>query len=130
MKIEFNCKKENDKLIMDNKKVFNDFINSLQDGDYTMCITRNIDKRSINQNNYYQGVCLPIILRGLQDVGYVEVKTKEDANQFVKYIIGVEETSKLNSIEFNEFLEKIAHWASSFLGVVIPSQKDGINEII
>lgn len=116
-----------------NKKVVKNAFANLKDGAHMVKIT-NKNKRSNNQNAYYHGVVLPIILQGLKEVGYNEVKTVNDAHEVLKYlflkkqipnvntgevITTLGSTARLTTIEFMEFIEQIQQWAAEYLNVQI-----------
>jgi len=91
--------------------------------------------RSLPENKYYWGVVIEILS---QETGY----TKEDMHEVLRRmflkeishikgksdkIIEVEfsrSTASLKVWEFEEYLENIRTWASSDLGVIIPSPNE------
>jgi hypothetical protein len=92
-------------------------------------------QRSLNQNAYFHAVMVPMVLEGLREVGYSEVKTLEDAKDILKTLFlkktirnersgeeipVIRNTSELSTSEFNVFMEEVARWASEYLGVFIP----------
>ena len=118
--------------ILTNRPVITKFWNELPDGKFLLT-AKSIKHRSLPQNGYYWSVCVPMVKDGLRDIGYKEVKTNEDAHEVLKHLFlkkkisnGIEEiilagsTSELKTVEFNNFLEEIWQWASTYLGVVIP----------
>lgn len=105
------------------------FNESLPDGSYLVSITPT-KKRTTDQNAYYWGIVVPMVHEGLRDMGYDEVKTKEDAHLvlrslFLKKHIGelelVRSTTELKTTEFSTYLEEIGKWAAEYLNVVIPA---------
>jgi hypothetical protein len=111
----------------------------LPDGSYLVTI-RSKKNRSIPQNAYYWAAVLPLIKSGLNDAGYSEVKTINDAHEVVKglflkkYITNQEgtaleisgSTANLSTVEFNELIEKVQQWAAEFLGIEIPDPNEQI----
>lgn len=111
----------------------------LPDGSYLVTI-RSKKNRSIPQNRYYWGAMLPMIKKGLNEAGYNEVKTINDAHEVVKglflkkYISNNEgtaleisgSTAELTTVEFNELIEKVQQWAAEFLGIEIPDPNEQI----
>ena len=91
-------------------------------------------KRSTSQNRYWWGGVLPLVKQGLNDIGYHEVKTNEEAHEVIKALFlkkyidnGTEtalemsgSTTDLTTIEFNELIANVQQWAAEFLGIVIP----------
>ena len=117
-----------------NKKVIAKAFKELQDGRYLVTIESNKNRTS-PQNRYYWGCCLPLIKDGLQDIGYREVKTNEDAHEVLKYLflkkrIPNEETGEviellgstaiLTTVEFNAFIDEVIQWAAEYLNLQVP----------
>lgn len=99
------------------------------DGDRVDVIIRHSQKpRSNEQNRYYWGVVIPIIRRGLKDIG--EFWSYEDVHlalkmKFLKvnYDFGLDltpSTTKLSSDAMTQYLENIRAWAWDNLKVSIP----------
>lgn len=105
---------------------------SLQDGRYLIEVN-SADKRSSQQNRYYFGIVVPMIQKGILDLG-TEL-TKDETHEFLKSrfnsvdivnegtgeVISVpRSTTGLNKEQFSQYIEKIQRFASEFLGIVIP----------
>lgn len=125
-----------------NYKEFKEAFNQLKDGKHLITI-KDLRKRSIHQNNYYWGVIVPTIRKGLYDAGYDDVQTNDDAHQVLKYVLNKKEiinkqtgemihvagsTAKLSISEFNNFIERICKWAAEYLGIIIPSPYQTIED--
>lgn len=108
-------------------------MSELKDGKYTVQIERFFGKRSSQQNRYFHGVVVPLVLEGLRNAGFDEVKDNEDAktvikNLFLKQQITngcetftlIKDTHKLNAKEMIDFIEEVKKWSASYLGVFIP----------
>jgi hypothetical protein len=121
-----------------NKPVVRKNFTQLRDGKYLVTI-KSIKKRSLKQNAYYWSVCVPMVLQGLRDVGYNDVKTNEDAHEVMKRLFlqkkftnektGEEITlagnsSDLKTVEFNTYLEDIWQWAAEYLNIQIPQPNE------
>lgn len=121
-----------------NLKVVIGLLNSLPDGRFLLT-TKNINKRSLPQNQYYWGCVVPMVKDGLVNIGYSEVKTNEDAHEILKHLFlkrkivnqNTEEvieiagsTAELQTQEFNNFLEEVWRWASEYLGINIPEPSE------
>ena len=117
-----------------NKQVIRKAFEALNDGRYLVSIESN-KNRSGQQNRYYFGCVLPLVKDGLIDVGYREISTNEETHDLMKYMFlkkqianeetgevieSIGSTTKLSTIEFNEYIDKIAQFAAEMLGVVIP----------
>lgn len=110
------------------KKTFDE----LPDGKYSLEV-KIINRRSLNQNDYFHSIMLEYILAGLRDAGFTEVKTKDDAKTVVKSLFlssertigevtikSIKKTSALSKAEFSEFIDNIMIWSSDYLGINIP----------
>jgi hypothetical protein len=79
-------------------------------------------QRSLNQNRYYFGVCLEILS---QHLGYTSDEMHEICKfKFLKTMKAgleyVRSTTKLNTSEMEEYLEKIRKWADIELNCFVP----------
>lgn len=93
-------------------------------------------KRSNNQNSFYWGVVVDMIMKRLNDLGHD--LTPEETHDFLKGRFNFKEieavadhfievprsTSRLDTLEFIEYIEKIQVWASTFLGLYIPEPNE------
>jgi len=124
-------------LKMSNKETFIKFATSLNCKEFTISIEKRRSKRSNEQNKYYWGVVVSLMMQGLIDIGYV--MDEETTHDFIKtefnYKILVNEetgetkkipisTSNLTKTEFSEMIEKIKIFASEWLGVYIPDPNE------
>lgn len=119
--------------ILENGWSVNKLIANMPDGRYLLRIEKK-NKRSNNQNNYYWACVVQLVFEGLRDAGYNEVEDATDAHEILKNLFlkkqianndglmieKIGTTTKLTTIEFNEYLEKIYQWASEYLSVYIP----------
>lgn len=103
-----------------------------RDGEYTITIERKHANRSQKQNAYWWGVCVRLVS---EHTGYDPDDVHElakhmflpkhlavaDGNGEVvgEYVLGGS-TSKLNTLEFGEFIERFRRWAAETLDVAIP----------
>jgi hypothetical protein len=110
----------------------------LPQGKYLITI-ESVKKRSLPQNAYYWSVCVPLIKKGLYDIGYRDIKTNDDAHEVMKHlflkkkfsneesgevIVVPGSTASLKTVEFNEYLEEIWQWASDYLNIQIPQPNE------
>lgn len=118
------------KLELDNRQGLIDYIKILQGGKkeqkVSLTIERYIKKRSNPQNDYYQGVVLKILAN---ELGY----TRDEMHEAIKWeflrkrgkkIDTVISTKKLNTIEFEDLMERIRRWSSEYLNVYIPNPNE------
>ena len=120
-----------------NKRTVRDFFKGLPDGRYQVKADA-FKKRSNPQNRYLWGIVYQFVLDGLQDAGYDEIKTVEDAhivckNLFLKVNLPskdgvalefIRSTKTLNKEEMGEYIENIARWAAEYLSVTIPAPNE------
>ena len=116
-----------------NKTAVRNFFKGLPDGRYQIK-AESFKKRSNPQNRYLWGAVYQYVLDGLQDLGYDEIKTVEDAhivckNLFLKVNLPskdgealefIRSTKTLNKQEMGEYIDKIIRWAAEYLSVIIP----------
>lgn len=104
----------------------------LADGVYELEIKKR-NKRSLQQNRYYFGVCVKMIQEELtqrgNDVSLQEVhdwlRSKFNYKEIVNYETGEYErvpksTTELNKEDFGTYIERIQQFAAEFLGINIP----------
>lgn len=125
-----------------NKITLRQAFNRLKDGRYIVKID-NFNKRSLNQNAYYHGVVVPLVKDGLNEMGYKEIRTNEDAHEVLKSMFLKKQipnehgefielngsTAKLTTVEFMEFKEDIQQWAAEYLGINIPDPNEQLSFI-
>jgi len=113
----------------------------LDDGQYLCKITKH-RTRSLGQNGYFHGVVLPIVLEGLRNQGWDGMQDIDDAKFVVKDLFAkripytntrtgemselIQETHKMTTIEFTQFIEQIIKWGAEYLGVQIPCPNEYI----
>lgn len=123
-------KKENGEIA--NKKIVRALFDSLKDGRHLIEIS-GADKRSNPQNRYYWGLVIPIIQKGIKDMG-TEL-TKEETHEFLKARFNASDlinestgeaisipisTTRLNKEQFGEYIFKIQKFAAEFLSLEVP----------
>lgn len=132
--MEFFIEKQENK-IWRNIKAYKQYLNDLPSGRYKVRI-ENEDQRTLNQNSWFHAV-LPEIKMALNNMGYDEVKTNEDAKDVVKALFFKKEvtngtetieviqgTSKTSKVDFTSKAEEIIKWAAEYLGIQIaPPEK-------
>ena len=121
-----------------NKSQVKKLFDQLRDGKWKIEIERH-NKRTTNQNDYYWQMLSNYIQPALLNAGWQEIKTKEDAHEFVKELFlkikminettgetmfRVKSTTELNTTDFNVYLEEIWQWASQYLMITIPAPNE------
>lgn len=99
-----------------------DKIYRLKNGEYWVEIKRNRPSRSNLQNRYYWGCVLDILSN---ETGFTHEEMHElMARKFLSYekqgVMFAKSTTSLNTVEFEEYLASIRHFASVDLGCFIP----------
>lgn len=104
----------------------------LKNGRYKIEIS-SYNTRSLQQNRYYWGLVIPMVQKGLLDMG--TEAGKEEVHEFLKvrfnynevvnketgeYVCIPKSTAGLNKEEFGVYIEKIQRFAAEFLGITIP----------
>ena len=111
---------KNGKLFFEDRETFDRYLTSLI-GQVQIIVKKKRKQRSVEQNNYYWGVVIPILM---DYCGY----TKEQMhNALIMMFLKVEGkiptfrgSSELNTLEFCEFVDRVVIWAAMELNVVIP----------
>jgi hypothetical protein len=113
---------EQGKVIYNNPTRYLAQVHSLE-GKRIECVLRQEkSKRSNQQNNYYFGV----VCKVLGDYFGYDTEEMHDALKYKFLRKGaadletVQSTTKMNTAEFEEYLEKIRRWAATDYGVVVP----------
>ena len=114
-----------------------------RDGFYELEAKEKRKIRSLGQNAYFHGIMLPIVAKGLQEVGWEDIQDEEDAKDLVKDMFGrftlvnmktgemvtrIKPTHRMTTIEFMEFCDKIIQWGAQWLGVQIPYPNEYLKE--
>lgn len=101
--------------------------------DIQLTVERKRKRRSQEQNQYYWGVVVPVVMAGLQDAGYRV--TKEATHELLKSMFFKQElvnektgeilqtvgsTSSMTTVQMMEYFAEITEWGAEYLGVQIP----------
>lgn len=106
----------------DNLQRYVNYIQILEGQRVDVVVRKHKAKRSNNQNNYYFGVVCKI----LGDYFGYDENEMHDALKYKFLRKGaadletVQSTTKMNTAEFEEYLEKVRRWAAMEYGVVVP----------
>jgi len=111
-----------------NVKAYREYWAMAENGTYQVEIKK-LSKRTLQQNAWLHAV-LPMIREALNDAGYNEVKTNEDAKLVIKALFfkriitnGVDEieviegTSQQDKLDFASKADDIIRWAKDYLGI-------------
>lgn len=123
---------ENKKIV--NKSTVSKAFAELKQGRYRVRIEK-ANQRSNSQNAFYWLLLTDFIQPGLYDIGYREIKTKDDAhlfcaNEFLKKPVineltgevkyHVRSTTELTTIEWEEYRECLNQFSADYLGIALP----------
>jgi hypothetical protein len=147
--MEFNARidKASGKLRITDRTIFDEYIkdeaSKPNDYLYKIEITRLSKAKSREQENFRWGVMYPEVLKGLRDVGYHEVRNKDDVHEIMKNlflkkdivnestgeVMTIPDTTKNLSVEREQkFQDDIRSWASEFLNLSLsePNEQKSI----
>ena len=121
---------EKGRKIYDNPSRYLVLLSKLEGKRFEEVIRKEKSKRSLSQNSYYWGVVVEI----LRDYFVYEEDEAEEVHDGLKLkflrihegeaLETMRSTTKLNTAEFEDYLEKIRRWASKEHGVYIPSPNE------
>lgn len=139
MKIVYHGKVSGGCLRIANRKLFDKELEQHEGKEVEITIIRKRRIRSTQQNRYYWGIVLPLIIDGLKELGTrVDV---EDVHSFLKskfctiQVVNEEtgqveqvpkSTTELTTTGFMEYKAEIQQWAAEFLGISIPDPNEQI----
>ncbi len=121
------------KLVLNERHTFIKLLQPLKGREIELVVKRRAKTRSGDQNAYYWGVVVHLVMEGLNDLGH-DV-TQEDTHDFLKGQFNAREvvneatgevvkvprsTTELSTAEFSEYVERISKWAGEWLGISIP----------
>lgn len=138
--LEFFGRIEGGKLKLSNRRAFEQMIKELPDMEVEIVVKKKA-RRSTQQNRYYWGVVVWMVRQGLAELGHRF--NAEDVHAFLKdkfngtdivnddgeivARIG-QSTTVMNKSEFGEYIDKVAEWASEYLGIYIPPPSTPVDE--
>lgn len=115
----------NGKLKIEDKEGFNTYLASLN-GDVQILVEKRRKQRSLNQNNYYWGVVIPMLA---DQFGY----ESEEMHEALKYMFlkkgkvelpTVRSTSSLTTVEFEDYMTRVRRWALQEQQILIPEPNE------
>ena len=118
----YHGKIDSGKLLLDTPSKYTSYLETLEGRRVEVVVRKERSQRSNHQNNYYWGVVLPV----LGDYFGYESEEMHDALKMKFLRRGacdletVKSTAKLNTAEFEEYLEKVRRWALSDYNIVVP----------
>ena len=114
------------KLSFNNLQQFTDYLKSLGEKSVEIIVRKIIRIRSNNQNRYYWGVVVPLLVNA---TGY----TTEEMHEALKMLFlkdltrkipTLRSTADLTTTEFEDYLGKVRMWAAQELSCVIPEPNE------
>lgn len=123
----FKAIKKNKNLNIINKSAFERYLSIFkEDEEVSIEIKKWRNKRSSSQNDYYWGVVIPILCKEtgytkdeMHDILKNKFLSKTEKIKNVSFIL-TKSTTKLDTTEFNDYIEEIKRWAAIFLNTYIP----------
>lgn len=119
-------------------RLLDETLHNLPIGDYVITITPNRKTRSNQQNAYLWGIVYPSVLFGLQDAGW-EIIDEEQVHEYCKQAFAAREvinkdtgevlilpnsTARMQTAEFNVYVDKIKAFALEYLNITIPEPNE------
>lgn len=134
MKLKYQGRIENGKLVIYDRQDFLQAISNLENMECIISVEQRKRTRSNNQNAYLWSVVYPCVRKGLLDVGHIlnleevhefckmKFNSKELIDESTGVVLGtyVESTTKLNTLDFNNYFEAIIRWSAEYLSIQIP----------
>ena len=123
-----------------NRKQFDTDLKRFNGSQVEIVVKKKRSTRSSQQNRYYWGIVIPLIMQGLNDTGN-EVN-KQDAHEFIKANFNYSEivneetaevfrvtksTTRLNKNDFGVMIEKVKKFASEYLNIYIPDPNEDLS---
>lgn len=117
-----------------NAAQLNKFLGGLSVGKWLLKAERK-DKRTSQMNRYLHGVLLPVVKEALRGAGWNNIKTIEDAKDFVKVkflrydvvnentgevVTMFRNTSALTKLQFMELVQDVQIWLLDMFGIHLP----------
>lgn len=141
--IEYNGSVDSEsKLRVNNRKQFDLDLKRFAGKKVQISIKLDRATRSSQQNRYYFGIVVPLVMQGLIELGH-DVN-KQDTHEFIKANFNYEEivnkdtgemfritksTARLNKNDFGVMIEKLKVFASEYLNIYIPEPNEDLKLI-
>ena len=113
----FKGKKKGKGVTLNNFKAYQEYLETIPEGEEIQLVVRSYQKRNDAQNRYYWGVVLPLIGEWMGD--YPEAAHEVLKEKFMPH--GHDSTSTLSVQEFARYLEAVTVFAAQN-GVVLPEE--------
>ena len=109
------------------KERFEKHLRKFEGKEVQIKVQRPKSTRSLNQNNYYWGCVVDLVMKEMGDLTKAETHVllgslflKVGLDVKGKRYEGVRSTTDLSTVEFEEYLEQIRRWASVELHLSVP----------
>ncbi len=113
------------------KEMVKSYVESLPDNKcYEIIVKQHRERRTLPQNSLFHLWCKCIEDETGQDAESVKRVTKEmflgynEVDVFGRKSYELTSTTKLNTLQMSQFMNKVQAWASSDLGIVLPIPED------
>lgn len=118
----------NNKLLLDQESGFRSSLTSYNDKQVILTLDVKRKRRSDNQNRYYWAVIIKILSTYF---GYEQEEMHEALKMMFLKVHGgdgkpdtIRSTSKLTTLEFNDYIDRVIRWASKDFSIVLPDPND------
>lgn len=111
------------KLSLDKSPQFREYLHTLAGKRVQLTVERIKLRRSNGQNRYLWGVCYKLIADHTgadPEEIHTALKFNFCPKRFIGNLVAPSSTSKLDTIKFTEYIEKVRRWAAEELGISIP----------
>lgn len=126
------------KLTVFHRDALNRWVRTHRDSQVVLSISTKVKRRSNPQNAYYWGVIIPMVQEAMNSFG--NDFDAEEVHEFLKKEFNWEEknvgegyfikvprsTTRLTTVEFSIYKERIQEFASSVLGIYIPDPNEAL----
>lgn len=144
IKLSYYGKVKDGKIELPRKRLAKEVVSAFEGHGIEVIFMRKRNRRSDPQNKYYWGVVIPIILNAFIDLGHDlqsgNSEHREMIHGFLKErflqngieiadanaetITGPSSTTYCTTVEFMEYLDRVAQWAAEALYIAIPEPNE------
>ena len=131
---KIHIEKGKSRMFVRDKERYQRYIETLKDGIYLVSLKRFFRNRTNSQNAYLWGVIYAILsdYTGYEPEEMHEICLANFSNQIVEIqtpegimeMNQVKRSSRMTTMEFNDFIERIKRWASQDLALYIPNPNE------
>lgn len=144
IKLSYYGKVKGGKITLPRKRLQKEVASTFEGHGIEVIFQRKRNRRSSQQNRYYHGVVIPMVLNAFIDLGHDLQSGNAGHHEMIHEILkerfldnGIElsdangeviegpcSTTRCTTVDFMEYLERIAQWAAEALNIVIPEPNE------